>query len=266
MSECSTGCGRPTRDVLLLCDQCSWEIERDLGQGEQGLSALVTALSETLTRQTKMGSGGKSGKGQAQPLPFDVRASECLDQLSLVLHGWTRVIVEDCDQDPPPDTLRAMGRWLRSRVDLISRHEAAGDIHEEITNAVRSGWRAVDRPPMRLFAGLCLVDDCEGSLRAKPGAVDVMCPACGITHDVEERRAQMREDLDSMLCTASEIGRLGAYFDGLDRERTKRLVMTWARRGRITAHGTTPTGVETFPFGETITAVLSAQGKRERVA
>jgi|SRR5690625_256161 len=262
MSECTTGCGRPTRDVLLLCVQCQWEIERDLGD----IPALIDELTTTVTRQARIGAQNGQSRSAVTPLPFDVRASGAMDHVSLVLHGWTRVIVEDHDQEPPPDTLRAMSRFLLSRVDLIARHEAAGDIHDEITDAVRDGWRAVDRPSTRLFAGVCLVDDCDEPLRARPGATDVMCRKCGITHDVEERRAQMRSDLDGMLCTATEIGRLGAYFDGLDRERTKRLIMAWERRGRIMAHGTAPSGAPTYPFGETITAVLSAQGKRERVA
>jgi len=259
---CSTGCTRPTRDVLLLCDQCAWEVERALAD----VPDLVDELTTTLTRQSKLGGGNGKSKSRATPLPYDVRASDRLDDLRTMLGGWTRVIVEDCDQTMPAGSLRAMARFLRSRADLIAKHEAAADIHEEITTAVRDGWRAVDRPAMRLFAGICLVDDCDATLRARPGAVDVVCPKCGITHDVAERRATMRADLDGMLCTAAEIGRLGLYFDGLDRERTKRLIMTWERRGRIVAHGRAESGAGLFPFGETITAVLAAQGKRERVA
>lgn len=246
-------CGRPTRDQRLLCSQCAWELERALAE----VPALVDELTTTLTRQ---GSGGyrNGSRSTDKPLPFDVRASDCLDQLRVVLVGWTRVIAETHGHGLPIDSLPGMARFLFLRSDLLVVHEAADEISDEIGQACRDGWRIVDRPADRLFAGICGRGGCLESLYAKPKTALVTCRTCGTEHDVDRRRGEMRADIDGMLLPIGEIARLGAYFDGLPRERTRNLLTTWATRGRIVAHGLDRRGRETFPFGESIAAVLAA--------
>lgn len=172
---CATGCGRPTREVRLLCDHHVWEVEQALAE----MPALLDELQNTFTKQTRM-TDGKSGdkptKGKIRPLPYDVRASDALERIRVVLVGWVMDLYDSsgihgpacqsCSHSSclairwhvlPPDTLRGMARWLLSRLNDIARHSAADDIWEEITDAVTHGWQAVDRAATktRFIVGPC---------------------------------------------------------------------------------------------------------------
>jgi hypothetical protein len=219
---CVTGCTRPTINSQLLCKQCTWELEQALAE----LPALIDELTTSLTKQSVLSNGkggGKPTKGRVLPLPFDLRASDVINELRTLLHGWTRVVVEDYHQDPPADTLDGMARFLYARVDLLAAHEAARDIHEEILDmaakpdAKRSGggraWRAVDLAAEKVFVGMCSyreVDDqepCPEELMAKRSSLLVRCRTCGTEYSVEERRKVLRDAVEDVLATPAEISR-----------------------------------------------------------
>jgi hypothetical protein len=255
-NECVTGCGRPTRDQRLLCDQETWELEKALGD----LPALLDELHVTLTRQAVMGSGGGGGKviGKVQPLPYDVRASEVLEQLRIVLVGWVRVIAEDHGHELPGDQLRSVARWLLTRINLLASHEAAEDIHREITDACASGNRAIDKVAERIFVGLC---ECGDWLYARPSSRLVQCRKCERSFDVAASREGLWEALGDRLMTIAEIVSWGVQLQYVAEKETKRvrnLLDQWVKRGRIVAHSVNRHGKGMFPFGETLTSAMSA--------
>lgn len=253
-TECATGCGRPTRDTLQLCTHCSWEVERALSE----LPALVDELTTTLTRQSVMGSQNGKSRSATRPVPFDVRASQVLDQIRVVLVGWTMVLVEDHKQEPPPDTLRALGRWLLSRMDMIATHSAADDMHREITDATAAGWRAVDRAAEKVFVGVC---ECGEWLYARLGSQLVQCRGCEQHYDVAESRDRLWQALDGQLMTIAEIVSWGVqlrWVEDREAKRIRNLLDQWVRRKRIVAHGVDRKGRATYPFGETLTEAMAA--------
>jgi hypothetical protein len=182
--------------VRLLCEQHVWELEQALAE----VPALLDELKVTLTRQDKLGAGqrgGKPTKASEQPLPYDVRASGKLDDLRVYLVGWVRDVAETHGQEYPPDTLRAMSRWLLARLELLATYSAADDIHAEITDAVRAGWRAVDRAATRtrFVVGPCPelggAAACMGEVwayiptRVEERAV-MVCAECGATWETHQ--------------------------------------------------------------------------------
>lgn len=291
--DCVTGCGRPTD--RMLCTHCLWEIEKSLSE----LPALLDELTITLTRQGVISKGGgnskKGTKGKTQPIGFDVRASEMLNDIRTFLSGWVRDIAETYDQELPQDSLRAMSRWLLSRLDIVAVHSAADDIHREITGVAyppyigngraRDGdaWRSVDRPPDRLFIGKCEAtvsaefDDpgdglarggvghwrCEEDVFAKPRQSVARCLACGAEHDVDGRRERIKKELDGRLYTAAEIADLVVYLGDANRgrEQTRKLINQWHKRGRLERHQDNHVGEPMFLFG-TVMIELAKEEKR----
>lgn len=281
---------RPTRDVRLLCDQCVWELERCLGRdrdngGAHSFDALVTHLNVTLNKQSKMSSekSGQHANAKSHPLLFDIRASDILDTLRITLSGWARVLMEDHQLAPPADTLQAMAAFLHAHLDRIATHEAAGDIHDEIVTVCRRGWQAVDWAADKIWAGRCGARvepdgepgdglarggvghwECDEDVYAKPGAVYAICH-CGARHDVKKRREAMLEDINMMLFTGPDIARMASHFTDLDSERCRKLIASWAERGRITPHQRNSEGKPMYPFGELLQMLL-ATPKRTRQA
>jgi len=259
MTDCVTGCGRPTRDTLLLCDSCIWQLEADLGSVPQ----LVYQLNLTITRQSRLGNRNGS-RATTRGLPYDVRASDSLNSLRWVLLGGVRVLAKD-DRAfyPVSDKILAMAAWLRSRTDLIAVHEAAGDLWLEITDVIHRGRQAVDAPRQRVYAGPCWAKhpqtglECLEHLYARPGATHVACRACGTIHDVEKRKEAMRDSLHGMLLTVGEIARLAGYFDGAPQERTRKLLVAWVARGKLVPVAHDRSNRALFPFGETLAMVLT---------
>ncbi|TDE03452.1 hypothetical protein [Jiangella asiatica] len=279
-NTCATGCGRPTRDQRLLCDHHVWELEQALSDETHGLPELIDQLTTTLTRQAKM-TEPNGARGAEQPVPFDGRASVALNELRVVLVGWTQVLMETHQLDAPDDTLAAMGRFLLGRMDMIASHEAAVEIHDQITRACSSAWHVVDRAAPRLFVGVCdwvsqedrsseavfghVAIPCGSWLYAKVGAKEVSCPKCGRAYDVRVSRDRLWEALSDVLMTIAEIVSWGVQLEYIDSRNTKRvrnLLDQWVKRKRITAHVVNRHGRGLFPFGETLTSAMAATRKK----
>lgn len=147
MSEqtCATSCGRPTREGIVLCSQCLWELEQALSE----LPALLDELTTTLTRQARMSATSDGGRSAERPLPFHVQASKALGDLRVYLVGWVRDLAGDNPARYPENDLAKMARWLLARLDDISVHPAANDIHSEIVGACRHAWHVVDKAANR---------------------------------------------------------------------------------------------------------------------
>ncbi|HEY9371515.1 hypothetical protein [Streptomyces sp.] len=243
---CVTNCGRPTRDTRLLCNHHVWEVEQALAE----LPALVDELSTTLTKQAKMGGGkreDKPTKGKVHPLPYDVRASEVLEQIRIVLMGWVMDLrdgspapigpaCEDCAHGSctsirwhalPADTLQSMSAWLLKRLDEIARHSAADDIWSEITDATAQGWIAVDRAATktRFVVGPCPelspTDGaaCRGEVWAYiPSAEDqrarMACGECGTTWETHQWLRAGRRILDAKIRAQRATRMVRAIFGG----------------------------------------------------
>lgn len=262
---CGTSdCARPAHDGWRVCDQCAWLLEVALGD----VPALAYELDTTLSRQTA--SGPRNGsRSSTRPLPYDVGASEAGWVLRNTLTTWVRVI-EPADDDWPTDELASIARWLLARLWRLQSAEWAPEVTEEVCAAVRAAWRAVDGRAARVFAGECgLVDPetgiaCEELLFATVGKAFATCRLCGIGHDVHERRAAMRADLEAKAYTIRDLARLAAYIgDFPDTKRTEDRIKNWARRDEIQPEGKNGEGHAVYLFGPTYERLVERFGRRE---
>jgi hypothetical protein len=129
--------------------------------------------------------------------------------------GWMTTF-DNLPVDPP--AMQAATQLLAT-IDAIRRHPAVNELLDEITDAVQQARRAIDRPSERVYVGPCLVPvedpenvggvkECPEDLYARPDAAQAVCRACGITHDVAERRAWLLNQSADMLFTVREAARM----------------------------------------------------------
>jgi hypothetical protein len=257
MTEMTCKCGKPTRDDRYVCDACSDDLARALGD----IAWLDEELETTITKRKGVDYrrvGGGSGGKREQPSPPEWTASNARTHLKGVLVAWVRFCADEDVRHSSPhlglpvDELTAISRWLLWRVDGLSLHDIGAEAVDEITSAVAHCHRLIDRPADRQFLGRC--EPCEavgheGRLYARPGGSLARCSVCGDTVDAERLREKLLHDLDDRLCTAAEIAHLSTYL-GLQagREQVRKRINQWHKRERITAeHAFAPEPV--FRFG-----------------
>jgi hypothetical protein len=272
MVTCVTGCGRPTRGTLALCEQCTWEIKQALDVGQdKSIPALLDDLATTLTRQARITQRNGSRSAES-PVPFHIRASDIATHARGVLVGWVRVLAGDNPDRYPSDTLPAICDWLLRRTSDMAMHEAAADIHDEITDTAARIHHVIDRPADRLYAGVCGTSfaeqhTCGEPLYAHPGAAVVRCVDCGTVHEVTKRRDDMLRRLDDRLVTASEFARLATYLIediGRSREQTRKLVNQWHSRGLLERHSDDRDGNPLFVFADVKILLARDQARRDQ--
>lgn len=237
MSDCATGCGRPT-DVV-LCNGCLGKLRTDLGD----VGWLDTQLMTVLARQTAMieHAGGRSAE---VPLPINRGALKARSVLRNRLVSWSLDLADrhgETEDQLPGDTLPAMAAWMLAREARIAVHPAADELFDEIHEAVIYARMIVDLPANRTTfpVGPCPEVHCPGEVRAYiPAADDVParmeCTACGMVWDTTQwsragKRILARMDIDGT--------RVDTEMASLLLGVTDRTVRRWVEDGRLTNHG-----------------------------
>lgn len=217
----------------LLCHADTSRLERDLGD----VASIVADLDITLSRQAKIGSGGKSGKGGAhERFPIGMGAVDPRWVLENVLTTWIRDITGDTWR-PALGThpTQAAAAHLLIEIPAIRRHPAVEELVDEITDAIRLARRTVDRPAEQAFVGPCLAKfedvTCTEDLYARPWSSHVTCKVCGITHEVADRRQWLLDQAEDRIVTVREaaqwVGMVGQIHVTEDR------IRGYIRRGTL---------------------------------
>jgi hypothetical protein len=203
--------------------------------------ALLDQLEVAISKQAKVGGGGgKAGKGSAhERSPINWGAVAVRDALRIQIESWTDI-------------------------DAIRRDPAAASILSGVGLAVKNAYRAIDRMQDRQYLGQCLFEEdgltCHAEIWAKPGAHQVTCTQCEITHDVYERRKFMLKKADGMLCTVREASQyIGSYGDLVITEST---IRSYISKGRIGYHGKVA-GSSVIRLGDLL-EVIGAQAARPK--
>src|ERR1700743_2563411 len=96
--------------------------------------------------------------------------------------------------------------FLSGRVGVIAAREDAGQCFNEVKKAVDDIERMINRPIPPMFLGPCpvVITDararraCGTALTAARKDVEVRCPACDTTHNVERLIIQQIDDTDDL--------------------------------------------------------------------
>jgi hypothetical protein len=104
---------------------------------------------------------------------------------------------------PDNDSLE-LALWLERHTETVRTDERAGELVDEIADAVARARRATDRPGSRIYLGSC---DCSIDagraidLYARPDAARVTCRNCETVWDVDYRRSWLLERSADVLVT-----------------------------------------------------------------
>jgi hypothetical protein len=194
----------------LLCHDDTAAVETMLAAVPQ----LVEQLEVAISKQAKVSTGGKAGKGSAH-------------ERSPV--NWGVVAVRDA-------LLVELAIW-GDDIDAIRRHPQAAEIVSGIGRVVKDAYQAIDRMMDRKYLGKCehKIDGlrCQQELWVRQSAKEVRCKGCGYEHNVADRRLDMLEMAEDQICTPREastyIGEVGGIEVGHQRIRNyldrKRIVV-----------------------------------------
>lgn len=262
-------CGEAIRDSGAIC----WPCARRLRGTLTSLAGLLAELETTTCRQTSSSPpwDDDGGHSASKPVPFDLKASEAALTLRTSLKGWIRVLADElapeCQhascgpQRPACDRSEAHVRlwvnvlttgpaeWLAERIEDVRMRDWAEVAYDEIREAARNGWKAIDRPPERAYAGHCSAewqaDDgpviCGSPMYGRMDHSDVRCPACGSVYDVVECRRAMLDAAADWLVTSGEASRaLTKLGDPVTPEVIRQ------RRKRARDHGQDPAPVQGY--------------------
>lgn len=243
-------CGRIVTDGYELCTLCADVLHREL----LTVPGLVLDLIITRSRLDKLSRGRVGGKSSKTALPvrlnrFDEPSTRGpLNRLTLVVGTWARVAA---DHTGHADDLEAAldSRGLRQ---LVHNHRAgrrdpaavsaegaydvelvavwlaccagdlraipdAGTMHDEITDALASVRRTVDRRPELAYRGQCSAivpnedgasGQCGADLYAEDGDGYLTCRACGASHEVRTLVRDALGAVEQRLFTIAELERV----------------------------------------------------------
>ena len=262
------GCDRPCREGFTLCStnqadrpSCRTELEKHLAEMRWLDEQLDIALTGSHGIDYRTLGGAKAG---TIPLPWNERASRARNALKNELVGWVRIL-QTGNEPAPADNLPAIAAWLLSRLNRITRHEAAGDIHIGIVTRFQKAIEELDRAPKeRHRIGKCegqILDNgetitevtCAGDVYAELHGLEAECKTCRRYYDApatKNMRDTMLTKLDDYQATAYEIAQLTPHmgFKRLATETVRQQVIRWHKGGRLEPRGTGDQGQAKFRF------------------
>lgn len=244
MSDCGR-CGREQTDTGSVCHACTVGLTFELYRG----AIYAQQFNTTVARLDRVARDGGRVRPEpndpwehgplaleAHPLPFNLGAAEAARQVEQSVREWVDFVIRIRPVRVPVELpLPVAMMWLSSHLGWLRKLDCAPEAFGDLHHAVLLAHRTIDAPPDRVLAGRC---DCGAYLYGVAGRHTVRCHECGLTFDVEEMRAMLREQADAMLLTAAEIATLAAHLDlSRDRERTRKLLNQMNVRRIIVPHG-----------------------------
>ena len=207
-----TSCGHyPRSRDRWLCDWCTEQWMIDL----RNTPALTDDLNLAITRQTRMGAGGKTS---TTPLPFNYAASHALHDLDQVLRNIATALLGAVGQNTPG----MLAHQLLDNHRDISRRQDAPDLAGPLRKAVRRGTAIIDRPRPTIYLGAC--STCNLALHAPDGVNTHRC-ACGAIYVIRVALTERRDAIADMLVTWPEL---------VDAKPAPRSTLYWWRKtGRL---------------------------------
>jgi hypothetical protein len=225
----SCGCYQPDN---LLCHQCSSALETMFA----AIPQLVDELQVAIAKQAKVGAGGKGGLARERA-PINFGALAVRDELLVELALWG------------------------TDIDDIRKHPQAAEIVSGVGKAVKNAYRAIDRMQDRIYLGTCFYEEdgatCHAEVWARPGAHQVTCTQCHITHEVHERRAWLLQQAEDRLFTVREAAQMVGDVGGI--RVTEDRIRGYLRRGKRLAFRP---GTNLIRLGDLLAVVLDDKERK----
>lgn len=307
----------PVVTVPALCDgpDCSHLVD-DIGLCPSCLDAFRARLREipellgelliTTTRQA-VAPAGPGGRSSEPALIYQPDAAEAGRDLHAVLVRLVDAVRDQlgltwADIDPagltqagiatypaparvntrsaafPDNNSLELARWLDRHPDALRGHPDAGQLLDELTDAVARCWYAVDRPDQtRRFLGSCEIctptslaaqglGEWASELWAREDAAWTTCRGCGTVHDVAARRNAMLKRAEGLLVSAKTLTRALPLLVAGRIELTGDTIRGWVRDRGLRQHpplASAPHAGARYRLGDVLDQIGAA---RQRVA
>lgn len=252
-------CNRPA--VGRLCADCL-ELTRISTTTRPGLlddlrsiaGTLLDELNVTIVRSDRMGtaSTGVISRGTEKPVMFNEHASDAMRLLRRVIAGQVRsMLVSYPHLRCHATNVRQAAAWLMLVPQLLADHPAAGEMRDEIRDAVWHAYRAVDRPADRVYVGQCT---CGARIYAPDGSETATCFDCEATWDVEGSRDTLHRALED---EQAPVSVLVGLVTSMGKHLTRSMLAGWKRRGVGSLPPLVPAGLdeqgrEVFRIGDVL--------------
>lgn len=270
VSKCG-GCGALVSQWL--CTSCVTELREGIARialpGKYNRANLLDELDTVISRQARMSSKGRRGKGAEQPMIVDLRAAHEHEQLvhivrrAFVLVGLVSYARTAHGTYRWPAGARAQALIAAQNVERIVMHPECVGLLTDMRTRIAEATRVIDRPPDQWYIGQCTaqLDNgvCTRDLYAREGASSVRCPGCRTEHDVSQRRAVLLEAVENVLATATEIARAVHL---LPTPVTRATIYSYAHRGRLVQKGTSTRGEPLYRVGDVLDLVRQQAQRR----
>jgi hypothetical protein len=250
MTNVCPSCGSE-QSMAWLCSDCCTAIETMLAAAP----ALIAQLDIAISKQVKLNGGGsrprtadKEDDGNDAGLPH-TRSPV----------NWGAVSVRD-------SLLVELALW-GDDIDVIRRHPKAAEIAIGIGGAVKNAYRAIDRMQDRKYLGKCMNQigglKCQEELWVAPHAKEVRCKSCQYEHNVANRRLDMLDMAEDLICTPREasqyIGEVGGITVGHQR------IRNYLDRKRVPERPS-PDGVKRLRLGDLLEVLRGDVARRDAQA
>lgn len=176
-------CDTPTADGITLCAPDAQRLRDILGWIPDALDT----IADTVARLDRAGTDGGSSSGDHAEA-VNVDALEAKIDLEEKIGTWARTLLDD----DPADDLRNVPplTYLTLSIDLVRTVDYAGDMLDELSEALHKVTRAADVQTGTIQLGPCLnVNEegaqCPGGIRSKRDSSQARCPECGATYNAQ---------------------------------------------------------------------------------
>jgi hypothetical protein len=251
VADCQA-CSRPVPDVAFVCPACATTLAGRL----RDTADLWPELLTTAAGLARMADPGPRARGLAPPepirpdiggadqqpgpptgLPFRWNPSIDREDIQQTIGRWRRRIAWRRGLTAPTTVPETM-RWLAGQLGWLRYRPGAADAWDELSNACSRITPAVDRPPPRLDAGVCMAEledgtHCPQRLTAPPGARLIHCPGCGGHWDARDRSTVILAAAAGILLSADECAALLSLHG---RPTPASTVRSWVSRRQLLAH------------------------------
>lgn len=243
-------CGAETTNGLALCERHLRQLEEipaDLAAWFADVDRLPPG-SRLVVHRTPESQAPSSAEDSD-------RIGTALAQAENAVGTWCRVLAEERDLAPPAlevrelaDSIRRAAGWLGSHATTIATCEWAAECLRDLRRSALVLRRVLDNADTGRFIGICghrlpgrpdgpdgepVV--CTRGLYAVEGERWKTCPECGLAHDVERRREQLRREIADRLAPLRVVARAAVALTPEEPsvERATRRIEQWVRRGRL---------------------------------
>jgi len=178
--EMCTGGDHPTNaQGVTLCHRCVTELEADLRD-----APFVWNDIQTTGARLDVGAASVGSSGHKAPRPAaNLDALDKAQTLRVVLGGWASQLPQLHPANDPVKT----ALWLITQMPEIRKQSWAGDLKQELRDALNACRWATDRAADRISLGQCSTE-CPGIMTAIVGGRVAKCRLCESVDDVRARQ------------------------------------------------------------------------------